>query len=262
MFEIKAKTVVSLFIEIMPLLVPLIIACIALIVMTRKLSIRCVRFSPSRLIADDDGAAYSLSLVLALPFYMLVLAVIAECALMLVVKLGTFHAAYVTTRSAIVWQGSDAEPQQKQQKIHLAAVQAITPFASSRELNVQPTNPLTSAGSETAGNLVAAYQNYSGGQMSAGYFRRKMRYAFAATKVTIVQHDNINGRDYTQDITVTVTYEKPIDLPVVGRFLGQRASMPGAGFFTRKIETTLKLEKEGPKSATRTLGINYDSWNY
>lgn len=236
--------------------------CMVLLVLTT----RSARLCPSRLrfttfLKGDRGAVYPLSLALALPFYALLLATITECALMIVVKLGTMNAAYAAARSAIVWRAAEIDPGRQQARIHLAAAQAMTPMASSKEIHLQPI-PLAIGNEFQADAFYAAYRTYSDGEAPRDYLARKLRYAMAATEVEIEEVSNGVDRDFTSDLHVTVTYEKPIDLPVVGTFLGSQASWPGARFFTRRIETSLVMQKEGAKSSTRTLGINYDSWNY
>lgn len=206
---------------------------------------------------NADGV-YPLSLVLALPFYCLVIATIVECALMMVVKVGTMNAAYAAARSAIVWRGSEASGPHQYRMIRLAASQAMVPYASSKPLHLQPTGARPSDFSSIASPFFDAYETYSGGGASQGYIDRKLQFALAATRVD-VQEETQPGLDYTSDLRVTVTFEKPVDLPVVGTFLGSRASWGGARFFSRRIQSTVVLQKEGAKSKTRTLGIEYDS---
>lgn len=239
-----------------------IVGCIALSLTARTLKIAPDRLKIRRLLHDEDGAVYSLSLVLALPFYVLVIATIAECALMITVKLGTINAAYAASRAAIVWKAAEVDSTKQDAMIHLAAAQAMTPFASSKLMHLEPTGPANSIASVAGDDYYQAYRAYSAGNAPPDYLKRKLQFALAATEVKIEETSHAAGHDFEADLRVTVTYEKPIDLPVIGRFLGAIASWSGAKFFTRRIESTLVLQKEAPKSASRTLGINYDSWNY
>jgi hypothetical protein len=51
----------------------------------------------------------------------------------------------------------------------------------------------------------------------------------------------------------------PLHLAGIGCFLGEKASLPGANFYVRKIESTATFPKEGPRSSNQKLGILYDS---
>src|SRR5690606_9836967 len=133
--------------------------------------------------ADERGASYSLSLVLVTPFYTLLICTIVECALMMVVKIGTVYAAYSAARSAMVWL--PAEPS-RPDKIQLAAVQAMTPFASSLEEHCRGVGVSGQTLATENGNYFDAYRRYPASHQSRRYAWRKREYAARATRVTIV----------------------------------------------------------------------------
>ena len=81
-------------------------------------------------LSGEDGFAYSLGFLLTMPFLMVVVALVVETTLLLASKAGTFYAAYAAARSAIVWDTAQP-PGVGDERIRLAAVHAIAPFASS-----------------------------------------------------------------------------------------------------------------------------------
>ena len=59
-----------------------------------------------RLAVEEDGAAYTLSYVMVIPVYALLICLIIETCLMLTAKLGTVYAGYAAARSASVWSSA------------------------------------------------------------------------------------------------------------------------------------------------------------
>jgi hypothetical protein len=56
-----------------------------------------------KLLAEEDGGAYTLSYVMTFPIYFLLICTIIQSSLVLLTKMGTMYAAYCTARSAVVW---------------------------------------------------------------------------------------------------------------------------------------------------------------
>jgi Flp pilus assembly protein TadG len=240
--------------------IPFAIGCLVIVLLAwfgprgrRRLDIR-------GLVNGEDGASYTLSMAFVIPIYVLMIAMITECAVMMVVKLGTMNAAFAAARAACVWQPAEITPKRREEMVHLAAAQALAPFASSRDVHLQPTGYAGQIGSQANRDFAAAYLRFSGGSAPFEYLAKKRLYALAATTVEL---EAIHPNDPAKAaINVTVTFEKPIDFPIIGVVLGERASWPGARFFSRKISSTTMLHLEIPKSTSRRLGINYDSWEY
>src|SRR5262249_27699755 len=79
--------------------------------------------------SDEEGASYTLSYVITIPIYFLLVCVVFESTLLLHAKLGTMYAAYAGARSAVVWQS--AEPASlRQDRPRQAVFTALAPFAS------------------------------------------------------------------------------------------------------------------------------------
>src|SRR6185437_5924062 len=80
-------------------------------------------------IADENGAAYTLSYVMVIPVYAILICMIIETVLMLSAKLGTVYAAYSAARTASVWSSATTWDKTLA-KAKQAAVQSMVPFAS------------------------------------------------------------------------------------------------------------------------------------
>lgn len=221
---------------------------------TRCQPVRCPR-------RGERGSSYVLTVALIIPFYATLIAVIIECTLLLVAKIGTTYAACAAARSAAVWLAADAEPAQRRYMVELAAAQALAPFASGQSRHA--ITGTASADDQAGSHYVAAYQHYSGGQAPPEFLLAKHRYARAATTVKWERKvSTATNCHRLQDVTVTVTYHCPIQTPGLGRLFGDPAPWPDARFATREITAQATLQLETPKTRNQTLGIHYDSWNY
>ena len=206
-----------------------------------------------RLAAAEDGAAYSLAYVLTFPLFMLLVCVVIECTLALVVKAGTVYAAYAAARSAIVWES--ARPQIAEQQLRLAAVNAMTPFASS-DPRYAPAG--AAGGSSQAAEYIRAYRKYADGPGSDAYLTAKYAYAEAATRVTVSPSLGAAGAE--DELEVTLSYDMPFHIPGIGKAaaaLGFGSAWFGKNVYT--ITSKAALQNEGPLGPDKSLGINYVS---
>lgn len=239
------------------------IACLLLAIVTRFL-FRTVRvWNTWRLFHEERGAAYTLGIVLLLPFYTLLMATVVDCTLLLVVKTGTAYAAFTAARAAAVWhpesnfpppQAPDSIPAEaKIRQVSLAAIRAMWPFASGSRDHQSGGPGAFLCRPEDLERAIAGRRGYSKGAESEDYLKRKWQYAAKATQVDI----NCDSTAFNAKYTVTVTYEAPIHLPGVGRLLGRRSKLPGASYFSRAIVSSAIIEREGAKSQNQSLGIRY-----
>lgn len=196
-----------------------------------------------RLAKEEGGAAYTLSYVMVIPVYALLVCMIIETALVLVAKVGTVYAGYAAARSASVWSAHTTW-EKTQEKAKQAAVTGMLPFASG-------TQPLSATGaiSGKAAAHLTAYQLYAKSPVSTKYFMSKYGYASQATKVTI------EGRpaSWDEDIKAKIEYEHPINVPGIGRMFGKRR-LQG---YVITLTTEVTLQNEGPQNDSKTLGIGY-----
>jgi Flp pilus assembly protein TadG len=196
---------------------------------------------------DEEGAAYSLSFVMVIPIYALLMCLIIEAALILTAKLGTVYAAYAAARTASVWS-SHTTWEKTMEKSQRSALKTMVPFASGTQsfLSSVPTS------GETAANGLAywgAYQAYAKSAQSNKYLAAKYGYASRNVKLTI------EGPPEKSDspITAKVTYQFPFNIPGIARILGDKG--PDGYFFN--ISSTAIIPNEGPRDDRKTIGIGY-----
>lgn len=215
------------------------------------------------LLKSENGAAYSLNLVLLTPLYTLMICFLIETTLMLNVQIGVDYAAYSAARSAIVWLPSEVTSLNTEQQlvdmVHLAATQALTPYASSLDSNRRADGAQDPTGDE---GYLRAYKNAvtTGTTQVDDYVLKKRQYAMAATHVEFDPPLDVllsGSHTANQSIRVTVKYEMPFNIPGVGIILGRR-SAHGPGF-VRELTASVELEMERAKTENGRLGIEYDS---
>ena len=163
-----------------------------------------------RFARDEEGAAYTLSYVMVIPIYALLICLIIEAALILTAKLGTVYAAYAAARTASVWS-SHTTWEKTMEKAKRAALKTMVPFASgtqdSLDLDQIPTDQ------DTAGRrhrpMWVAYNAYAAKPESNKYVAAK--YAYASRNVEV----EIEGPPEKSDtpITAKVTYHFPVQHP-------------------------------------------------
>lgn len=214
-----------------------------------------------RLIRSDSGASYSLNLALVTPFYAMLICFVIEVTLMLNVQIGVDYAAFAAARSAAVWLPAEvtstSRPAQLVRMVELAAIQAITPWSSS--LATPAGHSVVDDGAAIA--YADAYRRLvtTGRAQSDRYTLRKWRYAASATRVEFDPPAAaiMAGRGGSpRELTVTVTYAMPFNIPLIGRMFGRATS---SGTYVRDLVSTVTVEVEQPKTADGTLGIEYDS---
>ncbi|MEY4565902.1 MAG: hypothetical protein RLY14_872 [Planctomycetota bacterium] len=196
---------------------------------------------------DQKGGAYTLSYVMVIPIYLIAFCFVIETTLMLIAKLGTNYSSFAAARTAIVWL-----PFGRSDKVEEAARQAFVPFASG--LRASPAS--LSSDSKEKREYLRAYQDYcSKIGASADYVRfieRKYDYAQNAVSASfdILSHDAV----WDEDVSVTVTYEFPFSVPIVGRLLGRHKA---GDLFVYDIQSTTTLQIENPHNDEKKLGISY-----
>lgn len=199
-----------------------------------------------RLATDEEGAAYTLSYVMVIPLYALLICLMIETVLMLTAKLGTVYAAYAAARTASVW--SSAAPwETAQKKAQLAAIKCMAPFASGTQ-SVRQSLPAPSAAAN-APFYWGAYKAFTNSPVAEKYLLAKYGYASRHTKVTIKGPP----ATWNADITAEVTYEFPFNVPGIGRLLGRRGD--GGYYFSLTSQAT--IPNEGPQNDRNTIGIGY-----
>jgi len=196
-----------------------------------------------RLAIDEDGAAYTLSYVMVIPMYAILICLIIESVLMLTAKLGTVYSAFAAARTASVW--SSATTWEKTMvKAKAAATKSMTPFASGTH------GGLAAAASIDAIAYAGAYHAYAKRPISDKFLMSKYGYAKQHVQVEIAGPPTA----WNADITAKVTYEFPFNIPGIGRMLGRRGS---DGRFYYTITSAATMPNEGPQDDRKTIGIGY-----
>ena len=174
------------------------------------------------LAVDEDGAAYTLSYVMVIPVYALLICAIVELALLLTAKLGTVYASYAAVRSASVWSTATTW-ENAEKKARKAAIKCMTPFASGTQSIVSTANP-TEDLEDDLGDIAVdgatynlAYKLFATKPVSAKYLSTKYAYALRHIEVKVEEPTDGAG-----NITATVTYEFPFNIPGIGRIFGEK----------------------------------------
>lgn len=200
-----------------------------------------------RFASDEEGAAYSLSLVMVMPILALLICLIIEGALILTAKLGTVYAAFAAARTASVWS-SHTTWEKTEEKAQKAALQAMVPFASGTQSLLS--NVPTDADTVKDGTIyIGAYEVFAKDPQALKYLAAKYGYASRNVKIEI-EGPPTNS---TAPITAKVTYQFPFNVPGIARILGDKG--PDGYFFN--ISSTATIPNEGPRDDRKTIGIGY-----
>jgi hypothetical protein len=196
-----------------------------------------------RLLVEEDGAAYTLSYVMVIPMYAILMCLMIETVLMLTAKLGTVYSAFAAARTASVWSSATTWDK-TMKKAKSAAMKTMVPFASGTQ------GGLLQAASVDAIAYAGAYHAYAKRPISDKYLMSKYGYAKKHVKVEIAGPPT----SWDADITAKVTYDFPFNVPGIGRLLGQRG-FDGRYYFAITTEAT--VPNEGPQDNRKTIGIGY-----
>jgi hypothetical protein len=203
---------------------------------------------------DEDGAAYTLSYVMVIPVYALLICAIVELALLLTAKLGTVYASYAAVRSASVWSTATTW-ENAEKKARKAAIKCMTPFASGTQSLVSTANPTEDLEDDLADVAVdgvtynLAYQLYAKKPVSAKYLSTKYAYALRHIQVKVEEPTDGAG-----NITAAVTYEFPFNIPGIGRIFGEKG-VDGNYYF--KMTSSATIPNEGLRDGLKNIGIGY-----
>ncbi len=239
----------------------LLAVCLGLFIwMTHKVMQSWKTRRLARLSGSESGATYMLPLVLTIPFYVLLIAMIVECTLMLAQKIGNVGAAYAAARAAVVWlpyetaiakNAPDHTPiEYRLMMVKLAAARAMWPYASGSKSH-QATVPADAFIEATIEQQLAALEAFSNEQdFDREYLKRKFRYAYNACTIEVKYLDAETGEPtddpaFNAKLQLTLSYDCAIHTAGVGRWFGVKSSL--GNFYVRRAATTIILENEGTK---------------
>jgi hypothetical protein len=233
------------------------------------------------------GTSHVLTIIVQIPLLVLIIATIIEVSSILLTQVGLRYSAASTARAAIVWLPANGTVDERLEQIRVAANSSFAPYATGRASHVGAVQ-LDSNSQNIAEAFHQSFTQFAKGDGGNNLLRNKMKYTRAAMRIEIDvydEFDRLTGRKTLRsrtghvvvnfvgkqakrmidpdnpDIDVRISFEKPIDLPGVGMFLGQRASWSGARFYSRTFQSNCSLTLEGIKTANHRLGVKYDVFN-
>ena len=182
---------------------------------------------------------------MVVPVYALLICIVIETSAFLPAKLGTTYSAYASARTATVWSTASTWEVAEEKSIQ-AGKRTFVPFASA-------TQGLTlDAASTSSARYLAASKMFSS-DASLKYLAKKYSYAMRAIDISITKPES-----WDDDVTATVTYEFPFNIPGVARIFGERRA---DGSWYLPITSSVTLQNEGSQGASNTstnpLGIGY-----
>lgn len=224
-----------------------LVSLAGLCLLTRA-GLRRVRWAKAvRIHSDEKGAAYALSYVMVVPLYLIFVCLVVETSTILVTKIGTVYAANAGARAAIVWQSS-AQPDEVENRVAAASRQSMVPFATG--LRVPGTAP-----APTSSNSIRYLDAYESMIDDPPVPRSRManRLDNVATAMDVEFRP---AASWSDDVEVTVSYRFRFHVPVIGHALGTRGA-DGYRYYT--IQSTVRLQNEGPQNQNQRTGISYAS---
>ena len=201
----------------------------------------------SNLIRDEDGGAYTLSYMMAIPVLALLLCVIVETTLMMSAKVGTVYAAYSGARTGVVWSSASRSRSDADDRIREAAIKSFVPFASSTKASGGSVTTVDSA------KYAKSYAEFAKTPVAKGYVQSKFENAASLIKVT----SSGSPSKFDSPMTVTVEYRFQFRLPGIGKLFGEVG--PNGDYYV-PLESTVTLQNEGPQNSSQTLGIGYGTF--
>lgn len=222
---------------------------IGLFILVKASASRFRKEQVAQVATEEDGAAYTISYVMVIPCYALLMCMVIETSALFPSKIGSVYSAYAAARTATVWS-SATDWDNAEKKAIAAGRRAFVPFASSTQ-GFEP-----DAISPQSASYVLAHGRFSDSPASDKYLLAKFEYARRALHVSVER-----PAQWNDDITATVTYEFPFNIPGISRMFGEQRD-DGSYYFP--IKSTVTLTNEAPQNEStdnsengNLLGIGY-----
>lgn len=203
---------------------------------------------------DESGVSYYVSVVMLLPFYILMVVCAIELALLLNAKMAVNHAAYAAARSAIVWIDAREIPEDvRMGMIYAAAASALAPVASGSSQHQQPSSSYFAFPAKAATEWAEGYRHFSGAQQEVPYLTRKYDYAARAIRIRVTRQSS----EFNSPLTIELEYEHPFHTSGAGRVFGHVASWLARPLRSTTICAKVTMETEGfrPPDASSTTPV-------
>lgn len=215
--------------------------------LVQSLRVRRIR----QLHRDENGAGYTVGVVLTLPLFLLLCGMAFEVTFLIIAKVGTVYAAYAGARATAVWETMPGEL--SEQRVVQAVVSGMAPFAASLGFDPAANEPHTTL-PPYAESMAEDY--FRAVQKSAApetLDRNGMQEHFLRVFRRIQSQSTVSQRRHGAEIIMQVHYAAPLIIPGVAPFLDDDRRSPWEYALTAEVRMTL----EAPKSRDGTLGIEY-----
>jgi hypothetical protein len=203
-----------------------------------------------RFLRESDGAGYSVSVVMALPFYVFFLTFIAEIFCIMVAHMHVETAAYEAARSAAVWDGQPSGDRDENAK-H-AAVLSLVPVSSGQARHQGPLGQLVTPTVHREAILFAYDSRVAKSRYRRDHLGRKIDYAYWHTSVAT----DDEGDQEDRLVTATVEFRAPLHFPLAAQVLGQRDLLSGGHYFMY-MRSAVTIPSERAATPDGKLGIKY-----
>ncbi|MBS0262492.1 MAG: hypothetical protein JSS02_11125 [Planctomycetes bacterium] len=201
---------------------------------------------------DEEGATYAVSLVMALPLYVAMIALIVEVSSLTSAGLAVDAAASAAARSAAVWLPLEGDADRKARQIQRAAVMSLV-SVSNADNGIAAVRPGDDPEAEEA--FAKAYGQFSPHRLpSLAFLREKYRAAHRDTKVTLRTEQTASG----PRTIVRVEFLAPVRVPGLAYLLADSKSSGSRVNDARRLVTELPVVLENTTARTHPLGIHYD----
>jgi hypothetical protein len=213
----------QILISCLPCLAAMVVSCGVLVLLARLSGSRVDLRQLKRLHGDEGGAVQSLSFVLTLPVFIVIMLFIVQLSQLTIAKIVVEYASFAATRSAIVWipanLGADEEGYAlegmnqiaglayegdqmiegkmyslytasegggpKFNRIHLAAATACLPICPSRDVGAGGDNPAMAAADPLTKAYLAISPQSTSNTKIPERIRNKLAYALDNTEIVI-----------------------------------------------------------------------------
>lgn len=198
----------------------------------------------------EAGFAYAVSMLLTLPFVMLIFLGIIEMAGLFLAMIGVAHAGSQAARAAMVRTMPESQVT-AEESIRYAAAQAMVPYAPGRFDLVR--SPLNSEEWRSQEAFVERYRRYTDqGPIADDHLAAKFAWALRMTRARLTVE-----RSNRRTPLVTVRYEHPFLSAFYGAIAGHRSERV-PGLFTIVLETSVQVPQASTANDEIVMEIDYD----
>lgn len=196
----------------------------------------------------EQGVSYTLSFVITMPVYALILVTIAETTMLVLAKVGTVYAAYAGSRSLVVWE--TMQPSNlRDDRVRQAVVTALSPFVISSNASGSENGTPPGNAQKHAESYVDQLEEFSGETVRREKLINHVKNVSARTTIT----PQIPNRRHGEEAWVDVEFRAPLFTPGAARLLDPDRKYP----YEYPIKSSVRMTLECPETPDQKLGIDY-----